>query len=592
MALSRELRIAAQRAALALLGAGAALGLWLLTDIWAEPGLPPALYLALFTFLAVQSSVALALAGPIPIPRALTGALVSALPITALVSLAGQRNTVATDLLDDPVMLTVAAMLVLFSTPFLSVWIVERRNWRRYEALFETAWTITMRYAVAWGFVAVFWLVAYLSNELLALVDIDIVDLVLRTDWVRFALTGAVLGLGLAVVYELRETVSPFLFLRLLRLLVPVVLAVVTVFLVAAPLRGLSRLFGEFSSAGLLMGAAIVSITLISTALDRSRAEEVSTPGLRAATRMLALILPLLTGLAVWAVALRVRQYGWTPDRVLAAGVALFLLAYGIGYCGAVLGRRGWTGRIRAVNVAMALAVIGASALWMTPLLNAYRIATASQIGRFESGRATLDQLPLWELAHDWGKAGQAGLARLEAMTGHPDHAELVQRIATVRTRANPFQYEQAIAGRSAPHRAVELAALMAVRPEGAALAPEVFADLPSFRLDQWLEGCQRPLPDGRPGCVLVRGAFAPVGAAELQGIVLHLDAAGGARANFLLLREGAPPVVREVYDPVGDTWPVLPAEVVTEALEGGFEIRPSGGNALWIGGAVLEPGN
>lgn len=177
MALSRELRIAAHRAALALLGAGAALGLWLLTDIWVEPGLPPALYLALFTFLAVYAGVALALAGPIPIPRALTGALVSAVPITALVSLAGQRNTVATDLLDDPVMLTVAAMLVLFSTPFLSVWIVERRNWRRYEALFETAWTITMRYAVAWGFVAVFWLVAYLSNELLALVDIDIVDL-------------------------------------------------------------------------------------------------------------------------------------------------------------------------------------------------------------------------------------------------------------------------------------------------------------------------------------------------------------------------------------------------------------------------------
>ncbi|MEY8837405.1 DUF4153 domain-containing protein, partial [Cribrihabitans sp. XS_ASV171] len=121
----------------------------------------------------------------------------------------------------------------------------------------------------------------------LELVEIDLLEKLFRTDWLAFALSGAVLGLALAVLHELRDRLSPFLVLRLTRLLVPVLLAVVAVFLVALPLRGLSRLFGEFSSAGTLMSVTIAAITLISTALDRDRAHEVESPGLRLATRIL-----------------------------------------------------------------------------------------------------------------------------------------------------------------------------------------------------------------------------------------------------------------------------------------------------------------
>jgi hypothetical protein len=592
MALSQEIQIAVHRGVMAGLGGGAGLALWALGDNWANPALPAPLYLALFTFVAVFSAVALALAGPVPTARALGGALMLAVPAVALVSWAGRRHVVATDLLDDPVMLSVMTGLVFFATPFLLVWVQARADWRRYAALFDAAWTMAVRYGVAWVFVGVFWLVAFLSNALLELVEIDLIDQMLQIDWVRFGMTGAVLGLGLAVIYELRQTISPYLILRLLRLLVPVVLVVVAVFLAAVPFRGLSELFGEFSAAGTLMGAAIAAITLISTALDKDDAAAVSTTGIRLATRGLALMLPLLTGLAVWAVVLRVRQYGWTPDRVLAISVALFLLTYGAGYCGSILFGHGWAGRIRRVNVAMALAVIGACALWLTPVVDAYRISTNSQVARFISGRGTLDQLDMWAMQYEWGKAGVAGVDRLEATADAADNADLLARITAVRTANNAYQFEQAVRSRRAPGNADTLARLMAVRPAGASLTAETFDELAFYRMTQWLDGCHRPLADGRPGCVMVRGDFTPLKGAETQGIVLYLDEKGQARGNHVLLRPGAGLKVVDVYDPVSGLWPILPGAAIAQVLDGAFDIRPSSGNALFVGGSVLVPGH
>lgn len=588
MALNNEQQIAVHRMVLAALGAAAALGLWLLSDHWDDTALAAPVFLALFIFVPVYFGVALALAGPVSVGRALAGALALAVPVTALVSLAGLRQVQATDLLDDPAMLGVAALLVLFSTPFLLVWLQDRPSVLRYASLFDAAWTMTVRYVAAWAFVAVFWLVVFLSDSLLKLVDIDAIGQVLGTDWARFGLSGAVLGLGLAVVDELRDTISPFVFLRLFRLLVPVVLAVVAVFLVAVPVRGLSDLFGDFSAAGPLMGAAIAAVTLISVALDRSDETAVRTRGLRGATRGLALLLPLLAALAVWALVLRVRDYGWTPDRILASLFAMFLLAYGLGYGAACLGRTGWMARVRRVNVAMALAAIAVLALWMTPVLDVYRLSSASQLARFQAGQSKLVQLPLWQMGHDWGRAGKAALARLETMTDRADHAELLARIQDVRNEVNPFQFEQAVQARSAPDRARALLEVMAVRPQGSRMSPGLLAAAPAYRLDQWLTGCRRRLPDGRAGCVLVQGAFSPSAPAGAQGIVLYLDGDGTARADHVVLHMPGETAVRDVFDPVANSWPILPGEAVAQALDGEFQIRPSGSNALFIGGAVL----
>ncbi|MFK7754125.1 MAG: hypothetical protein AB8B51_16465 [Sedimentitalea sp.] len=587
----KDLAVIGNRLALSVFGYLAGLALWGLTEGWAHAAMPPALYLALFTFLLVYALSVLALTGPVGFARALWGGAVLAALSTVLLSWAGQRFDLPTDVLDDPVHLPVIAIFVMIALPFVSGELQQRGAWRNYEVLFDTAWTITVRYSVAFGFVGVFWLVAFLSDALLALVDITFIALILRTQWAVFALTGGMLGLGLTVVYELRETVSPYLLLRLLRLLVPVVLGVVALFLAAVPVRGLGNLFGEFSAAATLMGTVIVAITLISAALDRCNQNAVATRGLRSATRALALLLPLLGGLSVWAVWLRVAQYGWTPDRCLAACVASILLIYSLGY-GVMSVRHNWQAGVRQINLGLALLVILVGALWMTPVLNPYSISANSQASRFLATTSRVDQLPIWSLVHDWGRAGQVALAQLERAQDHPDHAKLAARIALARTEPNRFNFDNGLSTLAAPDRASQLAALMAVRPASGALTAQSFASLAPHVLEDWLEACKRVLPTGLAGCVLVKGAFSPGFAADAQGMVIYLSSDSRAQARHVVFRNGQIIDTQQVFDPVANRWPDLPAQVVEQALQGDFDVRPSNVNALKIGDWTLIPGH
>ena len=594
MADVKELSYSAlRRIALGALGAGSALALWGLSENWSNPAIPPAALLAVFVFVMVFSGVSLALAGPLTLRNALSGAVWLAAPVAALVSLAGLRYVRSTDLLDEPVTLVVAGVLVLVATPFLLVRRQAGKAWLDYAHLFDAAWTVFIRYFAAWVFVGIFWMVLFLSNQLLKLVDVQIIELILRREWLVFALTGGTLGLGLAVVYELRDTISPFIVLRLLRLLVPVVLLVVVVFLLAMPFQGQSDLFGEFSAAGILMGTAIVAITLINTALDRSDERAVTSRGLRVSTRLMAIALPVLAGLAVWAVAVRVVQYGWTPDRVLAMCAALFLLVYGVLYCFTALAGAGWMARIRRVNVVMALFVVAVAALWMTPVLNAQKISVNSQIKRFAMNQSALDQLPLWELAKEWGKAGQAGLDRLLAMTGHAEFAELAARIGEVRKSNSRFQFRTAEREREAPDLAMELAEKMIVLPAGeGALDISAFAGLEVYTLRSWVNGCRKTLSGGQPGCVMLRDTFLPAPVVADQAAVFYLGPDGRVQTRLAIFENGVISDVRPMQNALRGQWEPMKAEFLQDLLKGAYDVRPAGIRGLFLRDVLLVPSN
>lgn len=574
-------------------GALAAFCLWILADSWGNSILQPRPFLTLFTFAAVLFGVSLALSGPLPIGRSILGGLMLAIPVSALITWAGFRFDEASQFLDEPSALAIAGVIVLFATPFVSTFLTDRARWLEYDVLFDTAWSIAVRYVAGWLFVAVFWTVVFLSNALLELVGIDIIEVLFDVDWVRFALSGAVLGLGLAVAFELRDYVSPRIVLRMLRLLLPILLAVVAVFVAALPLRGLSQLFGDFSSAATLMGVAIAAISLISIALDRDDRYGINTRGMKAAARSLALLVPVLSGLALWAVALRVMQYSWTPDRVLAATVAAVLLIYGVVYAIAALRGRGWRQAIRRSNVTMALLSLGVAAVWLTPILHAERISAQGQLGRYISGEATPEQLPLWELATNWGRAGQAVFAQLQGLADDRSDTDLATRLAAVGTADSRYAFERDVQNQRAQAQLGDLVPLIAIRPEGAvALREEMFAQVPEYWLSRWRDGCARPTPQ-EPGCVLILGPFLPELAAQRQGILLFQADARVAASHLVFGENGViQDRIRQLYDGATGNWSDFPPDAISQALDGAFAIVPSGISALQIGDARLVPGN
>ncbi|PTE20389.1 DUF4153 domain-containing protein, partial [Cereibacter changlensis JA139] len=367
-----------QRLVMAGIGGLAGLSLYLLLEVLSRHLLPDRAALGLTTFSAVFFAAWLAMAGPLRTGRAVVAALGLGLVVAALLSLTGLRFDRVEAIFDQP--MTPLAVVLLSSIPLPFFIALAGPGWRDYPTLFTEAWTVVVRYAAAWLFVGVAWAVLLLSQALLSIVDIRVIEAIIDLDAAPWLITGVTLGLALAVVTELSDLVSPYLILRLLRLLLPLVLGVMALFIAALPFQGLSGLFGDLSVAATLLAMAAAAATLVTTAIDQTDAEAVEGAVMVRAAQGLALILPIPAALAGYAVWLRVAQYGWTPERLFAGLAAVLALAYGLIYALAVLRGACWMERVRQGNILMALALLALSALWLTPLLNAERISARDQL--------------------------------------------------------------------------------------------------------------------------------------------------------------------------------------------------------------------
>ena len=505
----------ADRWRLAGLGALGGAALWAVLNLRDHGDLAAQPALVLVGFLITLIGVTMAMAGPVGLRRTLPAALGLALGHAALLWLVLQRHEEADHLFASPVPVFALILVTALPVPFL----IARASvgWRDYAALFTEAWSIVVRYAAAWAFTGLVWLVVLLSDEMLQIVGLSLIDDLLAHEAVPFILTAGLLGLGMAVVHELADLLSPYLVLRMFRLLLPAVLAVMVVFVAALPFQGLDGLFSGVSPALLLLTMAGAGITLVSTAADQSDAEATQSMVIRRSAQGMSLILPILAGLAAWAIWQRVGQHGWTPDRLFVALVAALGVAYGVIYAVAVLRGAGWMGRIRQGNVAMALAVIVLAGLWLTPVLNAERISAQSQLARLEDGRVSAEDLDLAALRR-WGKAGQDVLAQLAERAKAPGQEVLAARLAG----EEPVRAEDA--------RGDSLRRLVEGLPLQPASATGTRDTLLSGALDDmlrdWADVCSRGDPGGAPTCLMVVADLMPLLPGEEA--ILILDRAEG----------------------------------------------------------------
>lgn len=541
----------------------------------------PRLVMGLATLSGIFFTAALALAGPLRTVQALAAAALLAALATALFTWASFRFDTPGGFIQTGHPLVALAILSLVPLPFFISRGVEGR-WTAYPALFAHSWDIVVRYAAAWVFVSVVWGVVWLSDTLLGIVGLTIIRDLMEIDPVPYVMTGFTLGVALAVVNELSDYVSSFLVLRLLRLLLPAVLVVVLIFIAALPFRGLSGLFGGLSVAATLMAMAMGATTLVTTALDADDANAVQSPQMRAAGQIMALVLPVLGVLAGVAIWWRVAAHGWSPDRLAAATLAALVLAYGAAYCGAVLLRRDWMGRIRRINVAMALVVMAAAALWLTPAIDPQRIATRHQIARFETGQVSADTLDLWTIGHDWGRAGEAGIAHL-AVLGEP---RLDERLAAMGSATSRTGFEMGEQAETQGDQAESLRAALPVRPDGAVLPGGVLEAMRPWEFDMLAAACDLETPAGHPGCLALSVELA--GAAPGPEVVVARLTVSGALEFMAYRREGGRYVPRTASFLEGTHVDSGGAQLLDRLFAGDYALNPVPAQTLDLGGRRL----
>jgi hypothetical protein len=403
-----------------------------------------------------------------------------------------------------------------------------------YATYFDSAWKLGVQLAFSALFTGVTWLVLFLGAQLFELVKLSFLTELIRKEWFAIPVSAFAFACAMhltdvrpAIVRGIRG-----LLLVLLSWLLPVIVLLVGGFLLALPFTGLEPLWATRRAAAVLLTAAAGLVVLINAAWQDGEDGASAARAVRVAARGAALLLAPLVAIAVYALSLRVRDYGWTGDRVSAAACMLVAACYAAGYLRAAL-RPGWLPSLAAVNIGAAFVVVGLLLLLFSPVLDPARISVASQLARFESGKVRADRFDFAFLRFDGERYGRAALDRLEHEARGTDAALVRRQIAVVRSMKNRWN------GAALTAQRADLGANLILRQPGARLSA-------SFLQTDWrLKGetylypdCLR-LPDKRCDAFLldVNGDGKPevflssrgdeVNATLPQTVVLAEDAAG-----------------------------------------------------------------
>lgn len=510
----------AGRLALAAIGGWAGVAWWFVQSHLASIVSNPQLYLFIVTALAGFLGAILALTGPLPLRRAAFAAIFTAILPAGFLTWASLRYESVADLLariDMPL-----AVLILGVLP-LPYWVAMVRpglGWRDYQTLFFVSWSGFVRLSSAVLFAVVFWMAIFLANELLQLAGIELIRTLIAVPMIPPIATGVVVGLALAIINEMEEALSHALIIRLLRLMIFPALLVVGGFAVALPFQGYDMLFGVLSPAGTLLIISGVLVLLVSSAVGAGPGDAVRSSLMRWATRGLALLVPVIAGLALQAIRLRIGEHGLSPGRLAIGLAASVMMAYGVFYTLSVLSGWRWMKRVRFVNSWMALIIVVLAALWLSPAINAEKLSAENQLKRFQAGRLSAETLDVWALRHEWGRPGREVLAVL-AQSERIDPA-LAKRLSVVELAPDRATFDSPTPVVVSGNSRARLKEIMPIQPPEAAAEFDRFV-LPWYAgsVSGFLEGCDDKTEAGNPGCVLVVADLLPTNPGN-EGILFY----------------------------------------------------------------------
>lgn len=340
-----------------------------------------------------------------------------------------------------------------------------------YPALFHRAWDNLLTLLTALAFTVLSWLILWLSASLFELVGLGFLQQLLEQDSFYFPATGLLLGFGLTLgrahLGALRSVLR--ICLSFSQVLLPAVSGITVGFFAALVLSDLSPLWDTGHATFLLLTLVFLLIALVNGvyADGREAAPYARPVGLVVSAGLL--VLPVLAGIAAYAMGLRVGQYGLTVARLYGMVAIAFALLYSVSYAIAALrglrAEAAWMPGLGAVNRALGLLLALILLLSQSPGLSFRERALAYQL-------ETLD------LHHD--SPGTTDWMYLRFQLGLPGYRAVQD--AAVQARARGLDtlaaYLDGVLAATHPHR----------------------PDSVPFQVTQWLEeGRLRLVPENTP---------------------------------------------------------------------------------------------
>ncbi|TFW18509.1 DUF4153 domain-containing protein [Duganella callida] len=301
----------------------------------------------------------------------------------------------------------------------------DRRLVAAYDTYFEAAWKLGIQLLFSAFFVGALFFVLNMGAQLFMLVRLDFLHKLLRESWFNVPVICAAFSCAMHVT-DVRPAIVRgirTLLLVLMSWILPVAVVIVTGFLCTLPFTGLEALWGTRHATSVLLGTTALLLVLVNAAFQNGDAK-VALP-LRVSARMAAILMLPVTLVAIYALALRVQQYGWSADRVSAAACLVVAFCYAAGYVWAAYQYETWLRPISIVNVIAAFLMLAVLLALFTPIADPARIGVNSQLARLAKGRVSADKFDFQYLRFDGARYGRAALEQLKQRSTGADAAQL-----------------------------------------------------------------------------------------------------------------------------------------------------------------------
>ncbi|WNH51150.1 DUF4153 domain-containing protein [Stenotrophomonas oahuensis] len=324
---------------------------------------------------------------------------------------------------------------------------LQHGHWRApYPALFELAWQNALTLALAALFTGLTWMLLGMGAGLFLVVNIDLFQRILTDPAGIAVVTGTLMGFGVLIgrtQHRAIQVIRLVLF-ALCRGLLPLLSLMAVVFLLILPFTGLASLWTTPSAASLLIWVSLLLVVFTNAVYQHHVGQSTYPRWLRHLVDASLLVLPIYAGLALYAMYLRIAQYGWTLERFWGVVVVVLVSGYAVGYALAVLRRRGrWLEGIETANRWMCWTVLATALLASSPVLDGTRISVASQVARLQSDPAMLDSKELIPLRFKMGRRGVEALRELRQDPQVSRDARAVDAINKVLARETRWSDDQ-----------------------------------------------------------------------------------------------------------------------------------------------------
>ncbi|MEZ5893383.1 MAG: DUF4153 domain-containing protein [Parvularculaceae bacterium] len=326
-----------------------------------------------------------------------------------------------------------------------------------YERVFFHGLTMPLIAGGAMLFAGLSFVLLFVWAKLLKELDVTFFNRVFQEPWFVFPFLGAVGGLSIALMRGQGAVLGAlrFVLLLLARILI-VITALFTVTLLAVlATKGLGPIFDKPYPAAIMLGLSLAGMLIFNGVYQNG---EGGPPPLwlRAPAVITLAGFPVYAGLAFYAFALRIGEYGLTPLRFVGLAINLLVAAYAIVCVAGLLTELNWRGKrwmplVAPLNTAMAALWALALILIATPIINPWAISAQSQYGLVASGRIAAADFDYGYLRFRLGRHGDRALDRLLALRDRPDFAAIEDGVRRARSAANYWEYQNPTVAAEAP---------------------------------------------------------------------------------------------------------------------------------------------